>query len=62
MRDQLHSANNEGPHDELAELAVGLHERQQMFAIDFDHFARLARARLGACAGRPESILTSPVN
>ena len=27
------------------ELAVGLHERQQVFAIQLDHFARLAGAR-----------------
>ena len=45
MRDQLHSAQNEGPHDELAEFAVGLHERQQVFAIQLDHFARLTDAR-----------------
>ena len=27
VRDQLHSANNEGAHDQLAELAIGLHQR-----------------------------------
>ena len=62
VRDQFHPAQDEGPHDDLAELAVGLHERQQVFAVEFDHFARLARRALGPMRGRPESMLTSPVN
>ena len=45
VRNQLHPAQDEGPHDQLAELAVGLHERQQLFTIQLDHFARLAGAR-----------------
>ena len=44
VRDQFYSANDEGAHDELAELAVGLHELQQVFAVDFDDLARLADA------------------
>jgi hypothetical protein len=44
VRDQFHSANDERPHDELAEFAIGLYERQQVFAIHFDCFARLAGA------------------
>src|SRR6266568_393355 len=44
-RNQLHPAQDEGPHDQLAEFAVGLHERQQLFTIQLDHFARLDGAR-----------------
>jgi hypothetical protein len=47
LRNQLHSADNEGPHDDLADLAVGLHQRHQVFAIQLDHFARLTGARSG---------------
>ena len=43
VRNQLHAAEDERPHDDLAELAVGLHERQQAFAIELDHFAGLDR-------------------
>ena len=39
VRDQLHPAQDEGAHDQLAEFAVGLHERQQLFTIQLDHFA-----------------------
>ena len=45
LRDQLHPAEDEGPHDDLAQLAVGLHERQELLAIQLDHLARLAGAR-----------------
>src|SRR6185503_3801642 len=50
--DQLDAAEDEGAHQDLAEVGVGLHEGQQMFAIQFDHFARLggARAEQGAPA------------
>ena len=39
VRDQLHSAHDESAHDQLAEFAVGLHQRQQLFTIQLDHFA-----------------------
>src|SRR6266545_2037520 len=45
VRDQLDPAQDKSPHDQLAELAVGLHERQQLFTIQLDHFARLTGAR-----------------
>ena len=45
VSNQLYPAQDEGPHDDFAELAVGLHERQEMFTIQFDHFARLDGAR-----------------
>jgi hypothetical protein len=47
VRDQLQATKDESPHQDLAELGVGLHERQQVFAIQLDHFARLTGARVG---------------
>src|SRR5690349_12165216 len=44
VRDQFYSPKNEGPHDHFAELVVGLHERHQVFAIQFEYFARLPDA------------------
>ena len=44
-RNQLDAAQDEGPHQNLAQLGVGLHEGQQVFAIQLDHFARLGGAR-----------------
>ena len=55
VRDQLHPAQDEGPHDDLAELAVGLHERQQLFAIQLDHFARLDWRAIGRARGGPRA-------
>src|SRR5258707_10920730 len=45
-RDELDSAEDERPHEDIAQLTVGLHERKQLFAIDLDHFARLGRSYL----------------
>ena len=44
VRDQFHPAQDVGTHDDLAQLAVGLHQRQQLFAVQLDHFARRAGA------------------
>ena len=44
VRDQLHPAQDEGAHDDLAQLAVGLHQRQQVLAIQLDHFTRCTDA------------------
>jgi hypothetical protein len=44
VRDQLHPAQDEGPHENGAQLAVGLHECQQVLALELDHGASLARA------------------
>ncbi len=41
-RDELHSPQDEGPHQDLTELRVGLHQRHQLFAMQLDHRARLA--------------------
>ena len=43
-RDQLHSAQQEGAHQDFTQLAVGLHEREEIVAIDLDHLARLGGA------------------
>ena len=40
LRDQLHPAEDERPHQDFAQLAVGLHQRQQMLAIDLDELRR----------------------
>ena len=40
-RDQLDAAQDERPHQDLAQLGVGLDERQQLLAIELDDFARL---------------------
>ena len=45
LRRELHAAIDEGSHQELADLGVGLHDAQQLFASHLDHFARLAGSR-----------------
>jgi hypothetical protein len=42
--DDLEAAQDEGPHEDVAQLAVGLHERHQPRAVHLDHFPRLSRA------------------
>ena len=61
-RDQLHPTEDQGPHEDVAQLAVGLHERQQMFAIDFDDLARLAdtEADERAAAGQHAHLAGEP--
>src|SRR5215813_320775 len=49
MRNQLDPAQNEGPHDQLAKLAVGLDECQEVVAIQLDHFARLTCLGTNKC-------------
>ena len=45
LRDQLQAAEDERPHQNLAELGIGLHECQQVFAVQLDYCAGLADAR-----------------
>ena len=59
--DQLDAAEDERPHEDVAQLGVGLHECEQLFAIELDHLAGLAD-RVRASARRPVSMLPSPVN
>src|SRR5207244_673965 len=42
MSNQFQPAQDEGSHENLAQFAVGLNESQQLFAFEFDQFARLA--------------------
>ena len=44
-RDQLDAAQDERPHEDLAQLGVGLHQREQLLAIEFDHLAGLGDVR-----------------
>src|SRR5712664_4740339 len=44
LRYQLHPPQEEGPQEDLAELAVGLHEGEHVVARDLEHGARLPRA------------------
>ena len=61
-RDQLHAAENEGPHEDLAQLGIGLHQRQQA-GPGRPRSPRPARpARRRTKPRRPESMLSSPVN
>ena len=39
-RDQLEAAQNEGPHQDLAQLGIGLDQREQLLAIEFESLRR----------------------
>src|SRR5262245_56519589 len=41
LSDQLHAPKNESSHENFAQFAVGLYERQQLFTLDFYEFTRL---------------------
>ena len=43
-RDQLETAEHECPHEDGAQLGVGLHEGEQLLAVELDHLARLGDA------------------
>ena len=62
VRDQLDAAQDERPHQDLAQLGVGLHQRQQLLARRARSPRRLARPAPRNSARRPEIMLTSPVN
>ena len=51
-RDQLDAAQDERPHQDLAQLGVGLHQREQLLAIELDHFTRLDGAHPSTPGGR----------
>jgi len=40
-RHQLNPAEKESTHDDLAEFGIGLHQRQHLLVIKFDHLTRL---------------------
>ena len=56
VRNQLHPAKDEGPHEQFAQLAVGLHERHQVFAIELNDFTRLGGARPDKRAAAGEHV------
>ncbi|MBI4468610.1 MAG: hypothetical protein HY650_04730 [Acidobacteria bacterium] len=39
---ELNPAKDEGPHEDIAQFTVRLHQREKPLSIDFDHFSRLA--------------------
>ena len=43
--DQLDAAEHERPHEDVAQLGIGLNQGEQLFAIELDHLARLGGAR-----------------
>ena len=59
--DELDAAQDERAHQDLAQLGVGLHERQQALAVELDHLAGLNPA-MRTSDGRPDSMFVSPVN
>lgn len=42
-RNQAGSAQNEGAHDDFADLRIALYERHHLVPVELDHFARLRR-------------------
>ena len=59
--DQLDPAEDERAHEDLARARIGLDEREQPLPAELD--ASPASAALDrTSAGRPASMLTSPVN
>src|SRR5262249_38119531 len=56
LGDQFYSAGNESPHDDLADLAVGLHQSDQVFAIQLDHFARFPGATMNKHGAAREHV------
>src|SRR6266581_9047993 len=49
-RNQLHPPEDECPHDYLAQLAVGLNERQQLLPFEMNYVAGFAHTYLNHCA------------
>ena len=55
-RNQLEAAQDERAHDDLAELSVGLNQRQHLFAIELNHVARLADPQTGERATTADHV------
>ena len=56
LLDQLRPTQDEGAHQDFAQLAVGLHNRQQGFATQLDHLACPAHPRSHQCATAGEQV------
>jgi len=50
VRDHLDSSEDEGPHENLAQLAIRLYEIHQMLSLYLDDFARFSDARMNKAA------------
>src|SRR5262249_10334923 len=46
LRNEFDMPQNKRTKENITQLAVGLYHRQQLFAVQFDHFSRFARADL----------------
>src|SRR6478672_2964482 len=46
-RDQLEAPKNEGAHQDLAQLRIGLHQREELLATEFNHLPWFADAQPG---------------
>src|SRR2546426_2841137 len=53
LRHQVHPTEEEGPQEDLAQLAVGLHECEHVVALDLEHGTRLS----GAHTDEPGAVL-----
>ena len=49
-RNQFEAAQDERAHENLAQLSVGLNQREQLFMIELNHLARLADTQSYECA------------
>jgi hypothetical protein len=56
VRNHLHPSQNEGAHDDLAKLDIGLDQSKQVFVIELDHLARLADAYSGYSPAAGEHV------
>ena len=55
-RNQFEAAQDERAHEDLAQLSVGLNQREQLLAIELNHFARLADTQAYECAATADHV------
>jgi hypothetical protein len=53
--DQFEAPKNEGAHQNLIQLRIGLHQREQLLVTEFDHFAGFADPQSPPSTGDPKS-------
>jgi hypothetical protein len=58
--DQLETADHERPHENLAQLGVGLNQGEQLFTLELNHFTGLARSRGGLHAAGTQRGIRMP--
>ena len=54
--DERAAPEDEGPHEDLAQLGVGLHEREELLPIELDHLAGVADAQARQRAAPGEHV------